>query len=76
MEGDSHDSIRGVERLLYPVAMVNVYVNIEHSLVVPGKGGNVIAHDVGTWNNSAIKLNKIYSVSAARMSLCNTIMDT
>ena len=39
VEGDGHDSVGGVERLLHPVAMVNVYIYIEHPLVVPEDGG-------------------------------------
>ena len=35
VEGDCHDTICGVECLLHSVAMVNVYVNVQHSLVIP-----------------------------------------
>lgn len=39
MERHSHDSVCGVEGLLNSIAMMDVYVNVQHSLVVPkGKG--------------------------------------
>ena len=34
MKGDSHDAVSEVEGLLYSVAMVNIYVNVQHSRVV------------------------------------------
>ena len=34
VEADSHHSVRGVERLLDPVTVVNVDIDVEHSLVV------------------------------------------
>ncbi len=37
VEGDCHDSVRGIERLLYTVTMVNVNVNVEHPLMIPNK---------------------------------------
>ena len=36
VERDSHDTVSEVEGLLYTVAMVNVYVNVEHTRMVPG----------------------------------------
>ena len=39
MEGDGHDSVSEVEGFLYPITVVNVYVNVQHSRVVPeGQG--------------------------------------
>lgn len=35
VEGDRHDSVCGIERLFYTVAMVNVNVNVEHPLMIP-----------------------------------------
>ena len=34
MKGDGHDAVGEVEGLLYSIAMVNIYVNIQHSRVV------------------------------------------
>jgi len=34
VEGDGHDSICEIERLLYTVAMVNVDVQVQHAWVV------------------------------------------
>ena len=42
VEGESHDSVCRVESLLHAVAMVNINVNIQHSLVVPGKHHQII----------------------------------
>lgn len=45
MEGDGHDSVCEVEGFLDSVTMVNVYINVQHSRVVPvcervwGEGG-------------------------------------
>lgn len=36
MKGHGHDSVCGVECLLYSIAMMDVNINIEHPLVVPG----------------------------------------
>lgn len=35
VEGAGHDAVRRVEGLLHPVAMVDVYVDVQHPLVVP-----------------------------------------
>jgi hypothetical protein len=35
VKAGGHDSIRRVKRLLDPVSMVDVNVNVEHSLVIP-----------------------------------------
>lgn len=35
MEGDCHDPVGGVERLLHAVTMVNINVNVQNPLVVP-----------------------------------------
>ena len=35
MEGDGHDSVCKVEGFLDSVTMVNVYINVQHSRVVP-----------------------------------------
>ena len=35
VERDGHDSIRGIEGLLYPIAMMYINVYIQHTLVVP-----------------------------------------
>ena len=45
VEGHRHDSVCGVEGLLYPVAMVNVNVNVQHPLVVPERGRESISHE-------------------------------
>lgn len=37
MEGYGHDPVGGVESLLYPVAVMDVDVNIQNSLMVPDK---------------------------------------
>ena len=34
VEGDRHDPVRGQERLLHPVSMVDVYVDIQHPCMV------------------------------------------
>lgn len=36
MEGHGHNPVSGVEGLLHAVSMVDVYVDVQHSLVVPG----------------------------------------
>ena len=38
VEGDCHHPVSRVERFLYSIAMVNVYVNIQHTLMVSGMG--------------------------------------
>ena len=35
VKGDRHDAISGVECFFHSVAMVNINVNVQHSLVVP-----------------------------------------
>ena len=37
MEGHSHDPVGGVESFLHTISMVDVYVNVQHPLVVPGR---------------------------------------
>ena len=39
VERDGHDPISGVECLLHSVTMVNINVNVENSLMIPGEGG-------------------------------------
>lgn len=39
MEGHGHDPVCGEEGLLYSVPMVDVYINVQHPLVVPGREG-------------------------------------
>lgn len=34
VKGNGHDSVSGVESLLYTITMVHVYVNVQHPLVV------------------------------------------
>lgn len=36
MEGHGHDPVSGVEGLLHTISMMDVYVDVQHSLVVPG----------------------------------------
>lgn len=36
MEGHRHDPVRGVEGLLHSISVVDVYVDVQHPLVVPG----------------------------------------
>lgn len=36
MEGHSHDPVSGIESFLHAISMVNVYVDVQHPLVVPG----------------------------------------
>lgn len=36
MEGHGHDPVCGVEGLFHTISMVNVNINVQHSLVVPG----------------------------------------
>lgn len=38
VEGDCHHPVGRVERFLYSIAMVNVNVNIQHTLMVSGMG--------------------------------------
>ena len=38
VEGDCHHPVSRIERFLYSIAMVNVYVNIQHTLMVSGMG--------------------------------------
>lgn len=40
MEGHSHDPVSGVESFLHTIAMVDVYVNVQYPLVVPGREGD------------------------------------
>ena len=35
VEGDSHDTISEVESFLYSISMMNVYVNVEDTRIVP-----------------------------------------
>ena len=35
MEGDSHNSVSEIESLLYTITMMNVYVNVQHTWMVP-----------------------------------------
>ncbi len=35
VKGDGHDSVREIESLLDPVAMVNVNINVQHARMVP-----------------------------------------
>ena len=48
VERDSHNSVRGIEGLLHSITMVNINVNVQHTLVVPEveerreKDGNAI----------------------------------
>lgn len=35
MEGHGHDPVCGVEGLFHSIPMVNVYINVQHPLVVP-----------------------------------------
>ena len=47
MERDRHHSVRGVESLLHSIAVVNVDIHVQHTLVVPeewGNGQNVTTH--------------------------------
>lgn len=37
VKGNSHDSVCGVEGLLHPVTVVDVNVDVQHPLVVPGR---------------------------------------
>lgn len=37
MEGHSHDPVSGIESFLHTITMVDVYVNVQHPLVVPGR---------------------------------------
>lgn len=37
MEGHSHDPVSGIESLLHAISMVDVYVDVQHPLVVPGR---------------------------------------
>lgn len=39
VEGDGHDAVCGVESLLHAVAVMDVNVDVEDPLVVPGKTG-------------------------------------
>ena len=39
VEGDRHDPVGGVEGLLDAVPMVDVNINVQHPLVVPGSEG-------------------------------------
>lgn len=36
MEGHSHDPVSGVESFLHTISVVDVYVDVQHPLVVPG----------------------------------------
>jgi len=36
VEGGGHDAVGGVEGLFHAVPVVNVNVNVQHALVVPG----------------------------------------
>lgn len=40
MEGHSHNSVCCVEGLLHSISMVDVYVDVQHPLVVPDKEGH------------------------------------
>lgn len=35
MEGHRHDPVRGVEGLLHSISVVDVYIDVQHPLVVP-----------------------------------------
>ena len=35
VEGDSHDPVSQVERLLHAVTMMNVDINVQHTRVIP-----------------------------------------
>lgn len=64
MEGHSHDPVSGVERLLHTISMVDVYVDVQHPLVVPGRWAalrsNVhILIKITEWINLVILKNKI-----------------
>lgn len=37
MEGHSHDPVSGIESFLHAISMVDVYVDVQHPLVVPGR---------------------------------------
>lgn len=37
MEGHSHDPVSGIESFLHTISMVDVYVDVQHPLVVPGR---------------------------------------
>lgn len=39
VEGDGHDAVSGVERLLHAVAVMDVDVDVQHALVVPARNG-------------------------------------
>lgn len=41
MEGHGHDPVCGVKSFLHPIPVVDVDVNVQHSLVVPGKNQNI-----------------------------------
>ena len=45
VEGHCHHTVGRVECLLYSVAMVNVYVNIQHTLMVSGMGNGTRSND-------------------------------
>ena len=42
VEGHGHDAVGGVEGLLDPIAVVNVNVNVENTLVVPGSQSDTV----------------------------------
>lgn len=41
VEWDGHNSISEIECFLHPITMVNVYVNVQHSRMVPGDKGRM-----------------------------------
>lgn len=41
VEGNRHDTVCGVEGFLHTIAMMDVNIYVQDSLVVPGEGGNV-----------------------------------
>lgn len=58
MEGHGHDPVSGVEGLLHTVSMVDVYVDVQHSLVVPGteQGGCVCVKGLKVRNKTQLSL--------------------
>lgn len=63
MKGHSHDPVSGVERFLHAVSMVDVYVDVQHPLVVPGRRAarsnvHVLIQSIIEWIHLAILKNK------------------
>lgn len=46
VKGNSHDSVCGVEGFLHPVTVVDVNVDVQHPLVVPGRNQRHLSNDL------------------------------